>query len=96
MFVIENIFKYLDQIGHEIDFIYEAKLSDINLYNKDVIDGIEGETKYKAVWKPLFDFTNNPREKLVPDGLLELLINKNDEETSVIKHKGTSLASQRR
>ncbi|WP_438350634.1 NUDIX hydrolase [Paenibacillus sp. FA6] len=90
IFVIENIFKYMDQIGHEIDFIYEAELTDANLYNKHEIDGIEGEVKYKAVWKPIIDFINNPTEKLVPDGLLELLSNKNIEEMSIIKHIRTT------
>lgn len=90
IFVIENIFKYLDQIGHEIDFIYEAELIDKDLYNKDEIDGIEGETKYKAVWKPIMGFVNNQDEKLVPDGLLKLLLNQDNEKMSSIKHTRTT------
>lgn len=90
IFVIENIFEYLDQTGHEIDFIYEAELIDRNLYNKEHMNGIEGETKYKAVWKPIFGFWDNPDEKLVPDGLLELLLNQDKEKISNIKHTSTT------
>ena len=72
-FVIENLFTYLDQIGHEVDFIYEADLVDLN-YTKEVIEGIEGINPYKAVWKSINGFENNKQEKLVPNGLLDLLL----------------------
>ena len=91
IFVIENIFKYLDQVGHEVDFIYEAELADKTLYNKAILDGTEGVVKYKAVWKPIHEFTSNPTEKLVPDGLLELLLQKNEQETNVIQHKAVEV-----
>lgn len=71
--VIENIFNYQDQIGHENDFIYEAELMNRSLYDLEEIDGIEGSKPYKAVWKPLHYFKGNLTVKLVPDGLLELL-----------------------
>ncbi|WP_036681183.1 NUDIX hydrolase [Paenibacillus tyrfis] len=89
-FVIENIFEYLEETGHEIDFIYEAVLRDKNLYNQEHISGMEGESKYKAVWKPITGFLNNRDEKLVPDGLLELLLNQDKESISNIKHRSTT------
>lgn len=90
LFVIENVFKYLDQIGHEIDFIYEADLVDTDLNEADEVDGIEGETTYKAVWKSITDFVNHQEAKLVPDGLLELLLNQETEKISHIKHVRTT------
>ncbi|GIP32782.1 NUDIX hydrolase [Paenibacillus sp. J2TS4] len=89
-FVIENIYKYMDQIGHEIDFIYEAELVDKNLYEKEEIDGIEGNSKYKAVWKPIEGFVDNKLEKLVPDGLLDLLLERDRGRTSRVKHNRTT------
>lgn len=81
--VIENIFTYQDQIGHEIDFIYEAELMDSKLYNNEKIKGIEGTTPYNAVWKPL-KFFNNNNVKLVPEGLSTLLDEYDN--TTNIKH----------
>ncbi|KZE80904.1 hypothetical protein AV654_11180 [Paenibacillus elgii] len=89
-FVIENIFEYLEETGHEIDFIYEAQLRDRKLYNQEHINGLEGESKYNAVWKPIIGFLNNQHEKLIPDGLLELLLNQHKENISNIKHTSTT------
>jgi len=89
-YVIENLFSYLDQIGHEVDFIYEAVLVDQSLYNKEEIDGQEGLTRYRAVWKSLNDFTNNVQVKLVPDGLLDLLLEKDSKRKSRVEHIRTT------
>lgn len=72
-FVIENLFTYLDQIGHEVDFIYEADLVDHDLYKREVIEGIKGITPYKAVWKSINEFENNEQEKLVPGWIIGLI-----------------------
>ncbi|MFS0870362.1 NUDIX hydrolase [Paenibacillus xylanilyticus] len=71
--VIENIFKVQDQIGHEIDFIYEATLMETSLYKQEEIKGTEGDKTYYAVWKSLNDIKDNENIKLVPDGLAELI-----------------------
>jgi 8-oxo-dGTP pyrophosphatase MutT (NUDIX family) len=85
--VIENIFAYLDQVGHEVDFIYEAEIIDKTFYTLNEIDGIEGTSPYKAVWKSLDYFKNNDKVKLVPDGLA-VLLEKGFSETS-IRHVST-------
>lgn len=85
-FVVENIFTYLDDIGHEVDFIYESRFVDQSLYSRDEIAGIEGLIRYKAVWKSINEFLNNTQEKLVPDGLLDLLLSKESEKTSRVEH----------
>lgn len=90
LFIIENIFPYLDQVGHEVDFIYGAELVDNSLYFKDEIEGMEGNNPYKAVWKPLEGFLNNQEEKLVPDGLLELLLEQERDFISHVKHIRTT------
>lgn len=75
--VLENIFTINDQIGHEIDFIYTGKLKDRALYNKQELDGVEGNREFKAVWKPLRDFSDEGSARLVPDGLNDLLTKDN-------------------
>ncbi|MBE1556469.1 NUDIX hydrolase [Sporosarcina limicola] len=88
--IIENIFSYNGEVGHEFDFIYEAKLLYTNVYEQDVIQGVEGENKYIAVWKRLADFKDNPKFKLVPDGLYEMLTNEGKSESiNNIKHINT-------
>ncbi|WP_164848681.1 NUDIX hydrolase [Paenibacillus sp. DCT19] len=80
LYVIENIFSYLDNVGHEIDFIYEAELVDRSLYDTNEIQGIEGATPFRAVWKSipeLSSLTSHAQAKLVPDGLLDLLLSGN-------------------
>lgn len=89
-FVIENLFTYLDQIGHEVDFIYEADLVDNDLYKREVIEGIEGINPYKAVWKSINEFEDNEQEKLVPDGLLDLLLANHSERISNVEHIRTT------
>lgn len=85
--VIENIFKVQDQIGHEIDFIYEATFLEASLYKQEEIKGVEGDKVYDAVWKSLRDLKDNQSIKLVPDGLAELL--EEEGESTKISHLTT-------
>lgn len=49
--VVENIFNYEGQAGHEICFVYDVDLLDKALYQKDELSMIEEEHKGKsAVW----------------------------------------------
>ncbi|MNS87682.1 NUDIX domain protein [compost metagenome] len=77
--VIENIYPYLQEIGHDIDFIYEAKPANENIYKQEIVEGIEGDKPYRAVWKSLRDFKDNDSIRLVPDGLYKILMNENDD-----------------
>jgi 8-oxo-dGTP pyrophosphatase MutT (NUDIX family) len=88
--IIENIYPCYGEVGHEFDFIYESKFLYNNAYEQEVIHGIEGDNMYLAVWKRLSDFKDNPKIKLVPDGLFEMLTNEGKSECiNNIKHINT-------
>ena len=69
---LENIHQYLGRPGHEIVRVYEARLADSSLYQRDVIEGAEedGEPLH-CMWKSMADFARG--DPLYPEGLLELL-----------------------
>ena len=89
--IIENIFSHHDAIGHEYDFIYEAKFANAATYQQNIIQGIEGDQEYVAVWRTLSDFETNQNYKLVPDGLYQMLKAQEGQASSVstIKHVNT-------
>ncbi|MEW4369513.1 NUDIX domain-containing protein [Paenibacillus kandeliae] len=60
--------------GHDLAFIYEGQLPDAQWYERDVIEGLEGEVTYRAVWKTLQEIQQQQHAVLVPNGLLELLL----------------------
>jgi len=70
--MLENIFTYEGRGGHEIVLVYDGRLSDRSLYEKDIIQGDELGTPFKAVWKRLDEFCPG-RPPVYPDGLLELM-----------------------
>ncbi|MGO4109396.1 NUDIX domain-containing protein [Paenibacillus sp. YAF4_2] len=47
--IIEHIFSWYGEISHEYDFIYEASFSQMDDYNKNKFEGIEGDKKFIAV-----------------------------------------------
>ena len=70
----ENIFTLNGQLGHEIVFVYEADLADSSLYKNESISAAEDDgTAIRVLWKPLSAFQTG-QSRLVPDGLLELLV----------------------
>jgi ADP-ribose pyrophosphatase YjhB (NUDIX family) len=70
--VLENIFTYEDVPGHEITFVFEGRLTDPALYDRDEIPGVENGAEYVACWLPLAHFgAGGP--PLYPEGLLRLL-----------------------
>jgi 8-oxo-dGTP pyrophosphatase MutT (NUDIX family) len=70
--VLENLFTYNGEIGHEIVFIYRGDFVDKGLYEQSSIDGIENGIPIRAVWVPLTEFS--PEHKpLYPSGLLEMI-----------------------
>lgn len=84
--IIENIFG-AEEVGHEIDFIYEARFKDRSVYNQEELKGTEGNESYKAIWKPVNDFISTKEEvKLVPDGLLEFLTHNKNKNQKTITH----------
>jgi ADP-ribose pyrophosphatase YjhB (NUDIX family) len=71
--VFENIFNLEGIPGHEIVFLYEGDLADKAVYDlSDFFILEEIGPPIRALWKPLSGFRNG-RPPLYPDGLLELL-----------------------
>jgi len=72
--VLENIFIYEGQRGHEIVFVFDAEFADKSLYELDEIDGYEQEAdiKFKAKWLSL-DKIKNGDARLVPEDLVKML-----------------------
>ena len=73
---IENIFKVVDNLCHEIVLVYEADLVDKSYYEKDVIEGLETEMDPPhpmfVYWKTLTEI-DEERLPLYPESLRELL-----------------------
>lgn len=72
--VLENIFMYEGQQGHEIVFVFDAEFVDKSLYELDEIDCYEQESdiKFKAKWFSL-EASNQTKAGLVPKDLTKLL-----------------------
>lgn len=88
--IIELIFPYYGEIGHEFDFIYEAKFACADDYEQEVFEGVEGEKKFTAVWMDLDLLHNHPRHMLVPQGLYDMLSDQGQQDrVSTIKHVST-------
>ena len=73
--VLENIFIYEGQQGHEIVFVFDAEFTDKSLYKFDEIDSYEQEANvsFKAKWYSL-DKIEKSSGRLVPEDLAKLLI----------------------
>jgi 8-oxo-dGTP pyrophosphatase MutT (NUDIX family) len=69
---LENIYVAEGRRGHEIALVFDGRLADNGLYEKDVILGDELGQPFRAVWKRLDEFGPG-RPPVYPDGLLELL-----------------------
>ena len=69
---LENIFEYLGRPGHELVRVYEGRLADEALYEREtIVAREENGSRLRCVWKPIADFERG--DPLYPDGLLELL-----------------------
>lgn len=69
--VLENIFTFDGDDGHEIVFIYDAKFIEPSMYRKGQVNGIEENQSFTAHWiDPNAPTDGRP---LYPDGLAELL-----------------------
>ncbi len=71
--VVENIFSFDNQNGHEIVFVYEAKLEDNALYHKSEMEGIETSGERFLVKWFNEDEIKNDEVPFYPDGIAELL-----------------------
>ena len=78
LITVENLYTYAGTFFHEIALLYECRLQDMSLYERDTIyytDEIDGVVINEyAVWKPpSFFITDGP--PLAPVGLKEYLHN---------------------
>ena len=69
--VLENIFTFDGDAGHEIVFVYDATFIDTSFYERKEVIGVEGNNEFTAHWiDPHAPMNGWP---LYPDGLLDLL-----------------------
>lgn len=71
--VIENIFTYNGETGHQIAFMIETAFEDAAFYRREEIP-VMGEAGWAgpASWRPLASFRDSSA-RLVPEGLFEIL-----------------------
>lgn len=69
---IENIFVFEGQKGHELVQVYDGRFRDESLYGKTIIQGVEKDSPFRAVWIDL-EKTGDGYPPLYPSGLVELL-----------------------
>ena len=70
--VIENVFTANREAGHEIDFIYEVSVTEIDALRAGPIVATEADgSSIDCLWRPISTFTDS--EPLHPPGLLALL-----------------------
>jgi ADP-ribose pyrophosphatase YjhB (NUDIX family) len=65
--VLENIFQYQGQPGHEVVFVYDARFVDESRYDRDELPMCEAGWTTPAKWRLLGSF--GPECRLVPEGL---------------------------
>jgi ADP-ribose pyrophosphatase YjhB (NUDIX family) len=70
--VLENLFQYEAQPGHELVFVFEAKFKDSRLYERAEFAIQELNVHTSASWKSLSELAGSERP-LYPDGLKALL-----------------------
>ena len=72
--LLENLFVYEAEKGHEIVLVYDGKFTDRSLYEKTVIFGDELGSPIKAIWVNLSEL-GPAKPPLYPTGLAEILQN---------------------
>jgi len=76
--VIENLFTYGGEQGHEIVFVFDAQFADRSLYQCQRIPGCESDgAAFEAVWLNLADDAPS-RLPLYPDGLRQFIDERED------------------
>jgi ADP-ribose pyrophosphatase YjhB (NUDIX family) len=84
---IENLFTFNEQQCHQIEFIYTVGFVDDSLYSKDHMVGEDGGVNdktitYRTNWMSLDEF-GSTGERLVPDGLIDLLTDQKTDQKGV-------------
>ncbi|NET11216.1 MAG: NUDIX hydrolase [Merismopedia sp. SIO2A8] len=71
--ILESVFTYNDQLGHEIVFVYDAQFVDTALYAQEKIIAVEGKRQFEAEWRSLQSLRSEEQGRLVPEDLWSLL-----------------------
>ena len=73
--VLENLFTFDGNRGHEIVFVYNAELADRSLYSLDQFKGQESNGQsFNAIWLNL-NMIGPETPPVYPDGLIEMVAN---------------------
>jgi 8-oxo-dGTP pyrophosphatase MutT (NUDIX family) len=70
--LLESIFVYRGEPGHELVFVYDARFVDASLYEQETLVVQEGKRQFTATWRSLAQMTG-PDRRLVPEGLVAWL-----------------------
>ena len=70
--ILESIYIYEGEPGHEIVFVYDAHFVDESLYAQTALMAQEGKRVFEAHWRSLNELRGNPLV-LVPEGLWQFL-----------------------
>ncbi len=70
--MLENVFTYDGELGHEIVLVYRARFSDPRLYELDSLLCQDDGGEFRAVWKSLAELRDGP-EPLYPEGILNMV-----------------------
>ncbi|MFV1999777.1 MAG: NUDIX hydrolase [Acidimicrobiia bacterium] len=69
--VLENLFTFDGQQGHEIVFVYDAQFTDRHTYETEQISGVEDTHEFTAHW--IDPFAPEGDRALYPEGLPDLI-----------------------
>ena len=70
--IFESIFTFNSKEMHEIVFLYESEFVDSSIYNEDIINGLEGDRAFNAIWILVADFLNK-KHKIYPEEIFTYL-----------------------
>ena len=70
--IFESIFTFNSKEMHEIVFLYESEFADSSIYNKDIINGLEGDRAFNAIWILVDDFLKK-KHKIYPEEIVDYL-----------------------
>ena len=57
--IFESLFVFNEKKLHEIVFLFDSKFVEQQTYEKESINGLEGERAFNAIWMDISDFTDN-------------------------------------
>ncbi len=71
--VLENRFTYDGRPGHEIVFVFAARIAEPEAHERDELESVDTDgARHVAVWVPIAELRDGERP-LVPRGLLDLV-----------------------